>query len=152
MADTLPATLRGVMAGDSTLTSELTTYVPANVPAIFQGRAPADHSGFPYLVFDLDELDAGGDNHYLKRNVSFMINCWDKNEGHSYAKLQTIARRLIELFDRQRITDTDYEAARVFLDDQRIVEEVNEEDNVLHLVVAFTILGFRQYLATHLTS
>lgn len=152
MADTLPNTLQTLMAGDATLTAKLTTYAPANVPAIFQGRAPADHQGFPYVVFYLDEVEAGGDSHYLARNIDFTVHCWDKNEGHSYATVQEVARRLEELFDRQRITDTDFEALRAFKQSYSIFRETNEEDNVLHLVIVFTLRGFRQYMATHLTS
>lgn len=154
MADTLPQVLTTSVLADITIVDELAKYPVNNSPAFFQGRAPSDHEGHPYLVFQLTESQAGGgDQHYLKRSIELRFDAWDLNAGHSYATLQTVARALVLLFDRQRIIDgTDYEGMRAFLQTNAIEEEQQEQDNVLHMVVIFTLLGFRKYLQTFLTT
>ena len=154
MPDTLPQVITSSVLGNIKIVDELGQYPVNNSPAFFQGRAPSDHEGHPYLVYQLTESQAGGGSeHFLKRSVELRFDGWDMNAGHSYTTLQDIARELTLLFDRQRITDSlDYEGMRAFKQTQTIAEEQQEQDNVLHMVVIFNLLGFRKYLQTFLTT
>ena len=153
MADLLPQAIRDKVLSSALIENALAPYPPDGSLAFFQGRAPSDHAGFPYMTFKLDETAPSTDQHYLKRINTLQVDVWDLNEGHSYTGIQPIIRELTEMFDRQPIDDTaDHEAARSFLLGTSSIEEPNEEDNIIHMMVLFTVLAYRKYMQTFLTS
>lgn len=151
MADTLAKTIRNLIIGDQTIQDHLVNYPLSNTLAVFQGRAPSDHVGAPYLTFALSETSVSSDQHYLKRTLALQFDVWDLNEGHSYTKLQVVIRALVVLFDRQGIEDVgDYESARAFLQTTTIIEEPDSEDNVVRMMALFNIIAYRKYMQTFL--
>ncbi len=158
MADTLAKTIRNLIVvgvpgeqASQTIRDNLVNYPLSNTLAVFQGRAPSDHVGAPYLTFTLNETSVSSDQHDLKRNLSLQFDVWDVNEGHSYTKLQVIIRALVLLFDKQGIEDVgDYEAARAFLQITTTIEEPDSEDNVVHMMALFNIIAYRKYMQTFL--
>ena len=152
MADTLPQIIQDMVLGSALIDSALASYPPDGTPALFQGRAPSDHAGFPYIVFKLDELAPSSEQNSLKRIITLQFDVWDLNAGHSYAAIQPIIRELTEIFDFQRIGDTaDYEAVRSFLTGTSSIESPGEEDNKIQMMSLFTILAYRKYMQTILT-
>ncbi len=151
MADTLAKTIRSLVIGDQTIQDNLVNYPLSNTLAVFQGRAPSDHVGTPYLTFTLNESSVSSDQHYLKRALTLQFDAWDLNEGHSYTKLQVVIRALALLFDRQAFEDVgDYESARAFLQTTTTIEEPDSEDNVVRMMALFDIIAYRKYMQTFL--
>ncbi len=151
MADTLAETIRNMVIVDPTIQDNLVNYPLSNKLAVFQGRAPSDHKGAPYLTFTLSESSVSSEQHYLKRELSLQFDVWDLNEGHSYTKLQDVIRALVLLFDRQPLEDVgDYESARAFLNTTTIIEEPDSEDNVVRMMALFNIIAYRKYMQTFL--
>ena len=151
MSDTLPQTVRNIVLGNTLIQDKLAVYPLDESLAVFQGRAPGDHEGFPYITFSLGESALGSDQHWLKRNIELRFDVWDLNEGHSLIFIQPIVRELTTMFDRQRIEDSgDYESIRAFLQASQPIEEPDEEDNVVRMMVLFNILAYRKYMQTFL--
>ena len=156
MADTLAKTIRNLIVvgkaqESKTIQENLVNYPLSNTLAVFQGRAPSDHVGAPYLTFTLNETSVSSEQHHLKRELSLQFDVWDLNEGHSYTKLQAVIRALVLLFDRQVIEDVgDYESARAFLQTTTIIEEPDSEDNVVRMMALFNIIAYRKYMQTFL--
>jgi len=152
MSDTLPQAIQDMVLGSLLIENALATYPPDGSLAFFQGRAPSDHAGFPYITFRLSEVAPSTDQHDLKRVMTLQFDVWDLNEGHSFTGAQSIIRELTEIFDKQRIEDTaDYEATRSFLVATTSIESPDEEDNVIQMMSLFTVLGYRKYMQTILT-
>jgi len=151
MPDKLPAEIQQRLITDTTLRALLATYGSPALPAVFQRRAPADIGTFPYITYDLDVVADSAETK-LREVTGLLMHVWAYVPGGSSpGKAQDIALRIVELFDEQRIYESDHGGQRAFYRGQTLVDEP-DADGVIHIVLSFEIHGWNQHMATFLTS
>ena len=108
------------------------------MPAIFQTWAEPD-SPFPYVVFRMDDSASG---HWGRRVFTLYIDVWDYNEGGHPGTAKAISKRIVELFDRQRLAHPDFEAIRCSLDTRGLIPE--DTSGIVHLAHQFSVIAWRK--------
>ncbi len=108
------------------------------MPAIFQTWAEPD-SPFPYVVFRMDDSASG---HWGRRVFTLYIDVWDYNEGGHPGTAKAISKRIVELFDRQRLAHPDFEAIRCSLDTRGLIPE--DTSGIVHMAHQFSVIAWRQ--------
>lgn len=133
------ASLITVLAGDTVLTSKLTTY--KSVPAIFADHAPKAASceyDLPYLVFDIDRAESN----------SMVVEIFDINMD-IYGKItrskvmREIVERIYFVLDLSVITtDSRFSDIRFYRESSAYIER--SDSKIAQREVRFTARGIRK--------
>ena len=124
------------MLNDDALTDMVATI--DGMPAIFQTWAEPD-SPFPYVVFRLNDSASG---HWGRRVFTLYIDVWDYNDGGHPRTAKAISKRVVELFDRQRLVHPDFEAIRCSLGTRGLIPE--DTSGIVHLAHQISVIAWRK--------
>ena len=108
------------------------------MPAVFQTWAE-DDTHFPYVVFRTNDNASW---HWGRRVFTLYVDVWDYNDGGHPGTAKAISKRIVELFDRQRLTHPDFEAIRCSLDTRGLVPE--DTSGIVHLAHQFSVIVWRK--------
>ena len=105
------------------------------MPAVFQTWAEPD-TPFPYVVFRISDIASG-----IGEADVYTLHYWDYEGGHP-GTAKAISWRIVELFDRQRLTHPDFEAIRCNLDTRGLIPE--DTSGIVHLAHQFSVIAWRE--------